>query len=75
MTCQRREWLPEDEPGYADRVKAMAVALHEDCRLEWQAIAVVDPGRMVTMHGADAHYGKAHDLVRRLAKRARSRSD
>ena len=51
-----------------DRVQAMADALHEDCRLEWQAIAAVDPQRQVTQHMADAHYGQAHDLVRRLAR-------
>src|SRR5690348_14605064 len=52
--------------AYERHVQAVADALHEDCRLEWQAIAVVDPGRAVTQHMADAHYGKAHDLTRRL---------
>lgn len=51
---------------YEHRVGAMADALHETCRLEWQAIAVVDPDRLITQHGTDAHYGQAHDLVRRL---------
>lgn len=51
---------------YERRVEQMAAALHQDCILEWQAIAVVDPGRLVTQHFADAHYGKAHDLVRRI---------
>jgi hypothetical protein len=52
---------------YATLVERMAEALHDDCRLEWQAIEAVDPSRQVTMHEADAHLGKAHDLVRRLA--------
>jgi hypothetical protein len=51
---------------YARRVGQMAAALHRDCELEWDAIAVVDPGRMVTMHTADRHLGQAHDLVRRI---------
>lgn len=53
---------------YETQVGRMADALHEDCLLELQAVAVVDPGRLVTQHGPDAHYGKAHDLVRRLAR-------
>jgi hypothetical protein len=53
-------------PSYETRVQQMANALHEDCRLEWQAIAVADPERQVTQHMADAHYGQAHDLVRRI---------
>lgn len=63
---------PEDGAGgeaatrYETEVERFAAALHEDCRLEWQAIAVTDPGRMVTQHAVDAHYGRAHDLVRRL---------
>ena len=55
-----------DAPSYEQRVEQMAAALHEDCRLEWQAIGAVDPGRLVTMHAVDAHYGRAHDLVRRI---------
>lgn len=51
---------------YETWVGRVADAIHEACRLEWQAIAVVDPGRQVTQHAADAHYGMAHDLVRRL---------
>ena len=51
---------------YERRVKQTASALHEECRLEWQAIRVADPGRMVTQHGVDAHYGLAHNLVRRI---------
>jgi hypothetical protein len=55
-----------DADVYAARVEAMAAAIHEDCRLEWQAIRVVYPTRMFTKHGADEHYGMAHALVRRL---------
>jgi hypothetical protein len=51
---------------YEEWVLQMALALHKECELEWQAIAVHDPTRQVTMHMADAHYGRAHDLVRRL---------
>ena len=63
-----REWhvaaaMPQSYEQWVDRV---ARALHDDCELEWQAIATVDPSRQITMHMADAHYGKAHDLVRRL---------
>jgi hypothetical protein len=52
--------------GYEDDVQKMAEALHEDCTLEWQAWAILDPTRQITMHHAAAHYGKAHDLVRRF---------
>ncbi len=55
-----------EAPGYSQRVEQVAAALHEECRLEWQAIAAVDPGRALTMHMADAHYGLAHNLVRRI---------
>ena len=55
--------------AYARDVQRMAEALHDDCRLEWQAIKAVDPSRQVTVHEADAHLGKAHDLVRRLARK------
>lgn len=51
---------------YEQRVQAVADALHEDCLLEWQGIRAVNPGRLITQHSADAHYGKAHNLVRRL---------
>ena len=51
---------------YEHWVNRVAQALHDDCELEWQAISVADPSRQVTMHMADAHLGKAHDLVRRL---------
>lgn len=51
---------------YAEWVQRVAAALHEDCELEWQAIAGTDPSRAVTKHLADAHHGRAHDLVRRL---------
>jgi hypothetical protein len=45
----------------------MADALHEDCRLEWQAEVAVNPRvRYVEQHLADLHYGRAHDLVRRI---------
>jgi hypothetical protein len=56
----------EPELDYETWVGRVADAIHETCRLEWQAIAVVDPKRQVTQHMADAHYGMAHDLVRRL---------
>lgn len=62
-------WLVVRQPealAYEQRVKQIADALHETCRLEWQAIAAVDPERAVTMHFPDAHYGLAHDLVRRV---------
>lgn len=62
-----REPQPLDSTDYEARVQAMADAIHEDCVLEWQAIRAVDPGRMVTQHMADAHFGRAHDFVRRLA--------
>jgi hypothetical protein len=53
---------------YERRVGAVADALHQECLLEWQAIDAVDPSRLLTLHGVDAHYGRAHDLVRRLSK-------
>jgi hypothetical protein len=56
----------EYAPEYSEWVERVANALHENCKLEWQAIAVTDPSRQVTMHQADAHYAQAHDLVRRL---------
>ena len=56
----------ELDAEYSRQVQRFAEALHETCRLEWQAIGVVDPERQVTQHMADAHYGQAHDLVRRL---------
>lgn len=52
--------------SYEDWVDRVADAIHETCRNEWRAITLVDPKRMVTQHGTDAHYGMAHDLVRRL---------
>lgn len=55
-----------DPDSYEAWVERVAAALHDDCELEWQAIAVTDPTRAVTKHLADAHYGRAHDLVRRL---------
>ena len=55
-----------DAPSYEQRVEQMAAALHRDCELEWDAIAVVDPARLITQHAIDAHYGRAHDLVRRI---------
>jgi hypothetical protein len=54
------------DPDYGRWVDLVAAALHQDCLLDWQAIRVVDPGRGVTQHGIDAHWGRAHDLVRRL---------
>lgn len=58
--------MNKTKQDYSAWVKEVATALHEDCVLEWQAIAVTDPTRQVTMHMTDAHYGRAHDLVRRL---------
>lgn len=54
------------QPDYEMWVRRFAVALHRDCVLEWDAIAAVDPGRALTLHDSDAHYGRAHDLERRL---------
>jgi len=36
--------------------------------LEWQALSIVDLPRrqMIQEHGAKEHYGRAHDLVRRM---------
>lgn len=51
---------------YEAWVQRVAAALHEDCILEWKAILVVDPKRELTQHATDTHYGKAHNLVRRL---------
>jgi len=51
---------------YSRRVEQVAAALHEDCRVEWQALSMIDPSRRVSMHGPDAHYAKAHALVRRI---------
>lgn len=55
-----------DGLAYEQRVQQMADALHVDCLLEWQAIAAVDDTRQITQHMADAHYSRAHDLVRRI---------
>jgi hypothetical protein len=55
-----------DAPSYEQRVEQMAAALHRDCELEWQAIGHVEPERLITQHMSDAHYGRAHDLVRRI---------
>lgn len=52
--------------SYEARVERLAAALHEDCLLEWQAVAVVDPTRQVTLHGWNAHYEQSHALVRRI---------
>jgi hypothetical protein len=58
--------LRDKDARYEAWVERIAAAEHEDCILEWKAVAVADPGRMVTQHMADAHWGHAHDLVRRL---------
>ena len=63
---RRAALVSEGGLDYAARVEQVAAALHADCLLEWQAAAVVDPGRLVTQHMADAHYGQAHGLVRRI---------
>ena len=52
--------------SYASWVERVADAIHEDCKLEWAAIRVVDPQHQVTMHESDAHWAQAHALVRRL---------
>ena len=57
---------PPEPPSYEQRVEQVAAALHEECVLEWQAIAVADPERLLTQHMPDAHYERAHFLVRRL---------
>jgi hypothetical protein len=55
------------ERSYEEWVERVADAIHETCRNEWRAIVAVDPGRQFTQHLTDAHYGMAHDLVRRLS--------
>jgi hypothetical protein len=53
-------------PDYKVAVEKMTVALHEDCRLRWQAEVAVNPRiRYIEQHLADAHYAQARDLVRR----------
>jgi hypothetical protein len=56
----------EPTPDYETWVGRVADAIHETCRNEWRAILVVDPSRQITQHLTAAHYGMAHDLVRRL---------
>lgn len=53
-------------PDYERRVVLVAEALHGDCVLAWQAIEAIEPDRPVERHEHTAHYGQAHNLVRRL---------
>lgn len=61
-----RDDASHDAPTYETWVQKVADALHETCLNEWRAIAAVNPERAITQHMSDAHYGQAHDLVRRL---------
>jgi hypothetical protein len=54
------------DTAYETWVGRVADALHETCLNEWRAIVAVDPQRQFTQHMVDAHWGMAHDLVRRL---------
>jgi hypothetical protein len=81
LTPTQKLYVPSKEPGflklsmnvepwedYEDRVGVMAAALHESCTLYWNGMRMVHPEIAVTMHGVDAHWGTAHDLVRRLER-------
>jgi hypothetical protein len=55
-----------ESPTYEERVQQMAHALHEDCVLTWQGLAIVDPNRQINLHTDVHHWGQAHSLVRRI---------
>jgi hypothetical protein len=40
-------------------VARLAKAMHAYCEREWQAVAAGNPGRALTLHGADAHTDEA----------------
>lgn len=42
---------------------AVSVALHEPCVEQWARAAQLDPGRMQTLHGADAHFPIARKVL------------